>query len=261
MAENEENPMQVPEQPIDEAEIRRLEGDARERMGLPRERPAAAPRRLGESFSVAGQIPVGPRWLKAVQEPKPPSPEEHARRRRERRLDRLALAGVPERYAGLSLASPELSQRVQAPSAILATERALDAPGLVFVGNSASGKTTLACAALTDWVLARGGEPFFIPCRELAAARMAHSLGEGEASLVDRAVRADILILDDLGVGDDAHRSAVGDVIDSRYDHMRLTWYTTSFDAAKIAGKYGEGRSRRVFAKPNVIIACGKRKP
>lgn len=234
---------------IDEAELRRLEGDARERMGLPRDRPVKAPKRVGE-------VLVAPTRLRAVQEPEGPSEEERAARQRQRRLERVERV-VPQRYGGLTLAWPGLARRVAAKTAIEATRKLLDAPGLVFVGNSGSGKTTLACAAMADWIVAKSGTPYFVACRALAAARMAHSLGEGEADIVERALKADLLILDDLGVGDDAHRSAVGDVIDERYDRLRVTWVTTGFDAANITGKYGEGRSRRIFAKPNETIMCG----
>lgn len=233
------------------AELRRAEGDARERMGLAREPPAAT---LSDSLRVNGTIRF-PTHVRAVQAPEA-SEEERAARQRQRRLERVERV-VPQKYAGLTLDSPVLVRRVTARTAIDAARKLLDSPGLVFVGNSGSGKTTLACAAMADWIVAKGGTPYFVACRALAAARMAHSLGEGEADIVSRAVAADLLILDDLGVGDDAHRSAVGDVIDERYDRMRVTWVTTGFDAANITGKYGEGRSRRVFAKPNERIACG----
>jgi DNA replication protein DnaC len=244
MAENKEA--------IDEAELRRLEGDARERMGLPRDRPV-------ESFSASTRVSGGlklPTRLEAVQAPEPVSEEERTRRQREKRLARVDRV-VPERYAGLTLDSPNLAKRVVAKTAIEAARRLLDSPGLVFVGGSGTGKTTLACAGMADWIVAKGGTPYFVACRALAAARAAHSLGEGEADIVERALAADLLILDDLGVGDDAHRSAVGDVIDERYDRMRVTWVTTGFDSSNITQKYGVGRSRRVFAKPNEMIACG----
>lgn len=244
--------MTEPKDAIDETEIRRLEGDARERMGLPRDRPV-------ESFLTSGRVSVASGALTRVrgaQAPGPMSDGERAARQKKHRMARVGWV-VPEKYAGLTLGSPQLAGRVKLRLAVEQARQSLDAPGVTFLGPTSAGKTTLACAAMADWIMAKGGTPYFVPCRKLAAARAAHSLGEGEPDIVERALAADLLILDDLGVGDDVHRSAVGDVIDERYDRMRVTWVTTGFEATDISAKYGAGRARRVFEDPVVVIRCG----
>lgn len=164
---------------------------------------------------------------------------------------------LPARYAGLDLANPEVERRVQRRGAIAFVTEHLDAPGLTFMGPSGAGKTTLACAALPTYVRERGGSPMFVAARELAQARALHSLGDGEPALVERAMRADVLILDDLGIEEHATRSAVPDVIDERYDRQLVTWVTTGLTVEAITQRYGAGRARRIFEDPVVIVRCG----
>lgn len=172
--------------------------------------------------------------------------ERQAKRERTRRA--LTSARIPPRYAWSTFDAPELPSRVRDRMAV-ATSRALAAGRIdrvVFCGNAGSGKTSLACCMLRA-LMDRGIACRFVTAGELAFARAHASLGS-EAIEVDRAMDADVLLIDDLGEGDPitAH-SAVGHVIHTRHARGLPFVITTARSVVDIDKKYGSGIARRLL--------------
>jgi DNA replication protein DnaC len=100
---------------------------------------------------------------------------------------------------------------------------------------------------------------YFLPAYELARAASEHSLGEGKSPVVQRALEASLLILDDLGAEPKIHNSPVPDVIYQRHARPELqTVITTGFDDAVLEGRYGQGIARRIFEDAELILTEGK---
>lgn len=178
---------------------------------------------------------------------------------------------IPPKYRMAAFGSEELTARVTAKMAIAATQRALEASGIVWTGLSGSGKTSLACAAIRGRAeyevsmamhLRTTTRPtsMFLRASELAVASKHQSLGEGVPELVKQASGVDLLVLDELGSEPRSpHWTDVEDVVFARYERDLPTWYTTWTDADDIAKRYGDGFARRVFEKATVID-CGAAK-
>jgi DNA replication protein DnaC len=122
---------------------------------------------------------------------------------------------------------------------------------VLFQGPSGTGKTSLAVACLRDI-----GSPhvLFVPARELERAQIEHRAGAGVAPIVDRARRARVTLIDDLGLDKPSNFSAVESVILSRHDDHRMTWITTNFSDAEIQERYGVGVFRRLTEKENAKV-------
>lgn len=171
-------------------------------------------------------------------------------RREHRDLDqrRMSFARIPPRYAWATFDAPELAARVRDRRAVLAA-RALTVgrtDRIVLVGNAGSGKTSLACCILRT-LMARGVASRFVTAGDLAVARRHAALGL-EAPEVDRALDAEVLLIDDLGENDPitAH-SAVGHVIHTRHARELATVITTARTSDELDAKYGSGITRRMF--------------
>jgi hypothetical protein len=93
---------------------------------------------------------------------------------------------------------------------------------------------------------------------ELARARAQHRLGDGEAPVIEKAVSAKLLVLDELGaeVGRD---SATAEVLHRRHERDRDTIWTSPFTLSDLAKKYGEGIARRLVE--GTVVALGGMKP
>lgn len=83
-----------------------------------------------------------------------------------------------------------------------------------------------------------------IPALELAAARLAHPLGKGEAPKVLEALTASVLLLDDCGQEDERGRQVVREVLMMR--DRRPTWCTTFLSRDDFAARYGGGALSRL---------------
>lgn len=125
----------------------------------------------------------------------------------------------------------------------------------VFLGPSGSGKTSLAAAAARQVALT-GASVRFESAMALAIARSRHPLGEGEPEDITRALKCDLLVIDELGTDELTHGSAVKEVIYERHWSALATWVTTWMQPAQVGAKYGDGIARRVFERA-VIIDCG----
>lgn len=158
--------------------------------------------------------------------------------------DAVLLTSIPARFRWARLDAPELATRCQLNGTTpqLAGALVLRAAGAVFAGPAGSGKTSLAVACLH----ARG-TGLFVPALRLGTARQQSRLGGGEAPAVDDAVRAPLLLLDDVGQEAKTATNAVKDVVFARHDADRPTWITTGLSAKQLAEVYGDGFVRRIF--------------
>lgn len=87
----------------------------------------------------------------------------------------------------------------------------------------------------------------FVPAIDLATARKEHRLGAGEPPLLEAAVDARLLILDELGYLEARHDiTAIQEVIDARYRAARPTIYTSGATKAQLAEVYGHATVRRI---------------
>lgn len=170
---------------------------------------------------------------------------EHERELADRRAaEASAESSIPKRFAWARLDAPELRVRVKGASPLeTLAERILRGANAIVAGPSGTGKTSLAVACLRE----RGRRGLYVPAIRLATARRQHSLGDGEAGLVERAARASVLLIDDLGTEADERSSAVIDVVFERHDAERPTWITTGLSSREIGKRYGSGFLRRLL--------------
>ncbi len=158
-------------------------------------------------------------------------------------------ASMPERFAWApGLTAPALSERVD-PDA-LAQARALDLARLdrvTLLGPAASGKSSLAVALASAWTAVNALPSVFVAAADLGIARQQHGLGAGEAALVRQAMRAALIILDDLGVEPEVGAPAIAHVLHHRYDGERPTIVTTGLTVEQLAKHYGAGVARRLL--------------
>lgn len=101
--------------------------------------------------------------------------------------------------------------------------------------------------ALWD-VDARSHSVGWVRAFDMANARLSHGLGKGESPLVQEAIDADFLVMDDIGW--ESKRAGADDVvvevIAARYDAGRITYATTGLNYEQIESRYGEAVIRRL---------------
>ncbi len=134
---------------------------------------------------------------------------------------------------------------------------------MLLSGPSGAGKTALASAYLTRWLVSvqasgdfkgHPGNARFVSAYRLARARAEHRLGGGEPPLVKLALGASTLILDDLGSEPDVRDSAVGEVLYERHCEGRRTIVTTGYDNPQDAAvRYGDGIARRIWQGSKIL--------
>jgi DNA replication protein DnaC len=171
---------------------------------------------------------------------------------------------VPKRFRwALTADRPTLLGRVKASAELV--DRAVANPpagNMVLLGDTAAGKTSLAVAMFDAWArqdpLQRvGGE--FVEAYWLAGARARHALGQGEAKLVEDAMSATLLVLDDLGSEIDDRRNVIADVIFHRHNEDLPTWITSGFSIEQLMGRYGSQVIRRIVENAKRVELGGKR--
>lgn len=190
--------------------------------------------------------------------------EDEERGKREARVQ-LALSLIPEGYAWATFdaqlpAGPELVSRARVA---LATGLGSAA----FVGAPGEGKTSLAIAMLRVWVQTTGKVGRFEHGHRLIQARAHHRLGRGEADIIEKAIKAPLLLVDDLDDGPLAAGSALKDVMQERHAHARPTWVTTALGhdlttaQERVAQAFGDGPARRIFEYAKIFDFSKKRAP
>jgi DNA replication protein DnaC len=121
---------------------------------------------------------------------------------------------------------------------------------LIFAGPTGCGKT-VAVAHLMMSIWGRGlverrawSAAKLFKATTIANARRNAKLGQ-EAEILDEAKQISLLILDDVGQGDDRD-SALFEVIDHRYDEQKPSIVTTGLTTPQLTERYGEHFVRRL---------------
>ena len=135
---------------------------------------------------------------------------------------------------------------------------------LLLFGASGTGKTTVAVALLRALFeskiaahpLTRDDDVNAIlrDCR-LAHAHRLGSAGRvpGDPAEIRRAMRASVLLLDDLDRDEEIRSNPVPAIIAERHAEQRVTWITTELTPARIAERYGDGIARRICENATVV--------
>jgi hypothetical protein len=178
-----------------------------------------------------------------------PTPAANARlRRASASLER----SIPPAYSEARLDAPELSERVYGP-AIGVGKSACHSPRVCLMGSSRAGKTSLGVAMLRAWVAHHERGAVFVAAHRLGVARIQHPAGRGEAELVEAAMTAPLVLLDDLGSERDFPTNPIADVIFERHAQDLPTWMTTGLTRQPLVARYGAGVVARLFERAHVI--------
>jgi hypothetical protein len=171
-----------------------------------------------------------------------------------------ALEGtIPELYRWSRFSAPELGQRVPKP-ALASAENAWTHDRVCLMGASRAGKTSLAVAMIRRRVSHVGRAAVFLHAYKLGVARMLHPAGHGEPELVEFAMRAPLVLIDDFGGERDFANSALPDILVERHAESRATWVTTGLTREQLVKRYGQGIVSRVFERATMIrVGVGDR--
>ena len=177
---------------------------------------------------------------------------------------RLARDSIPPAFRDLD--AQKVRQRTRlAQDTLELVQTATTRLRVVLVGASGLGKTTLACWMLQQLLDAaidgprgtfeRARRALFVDAPGLCRAVREHPLGAGDAPLLDRAFRASVLVLDDVGQELELRMASnpVVEVIRERHAAERTTWVTTFLAPEAVEKGYGSGTARRVFDGAEVI--------
>lgn len=164
---------------------------------------------------------------------------------------------VPSTYRWCHLDAPELPGRVYGPAIRIGKEACHEAR-VCLMGASRAGKTSLAVAMLRAWVEKHECGAVFVAAHKLGLARLQHPAGHGEAELVETAMRASLVLIDDLGSERDFPSNAIPDVIFERHAQDLPTWVTTGLTREPLVARYGAGVVARLFERARVIHVGAK---
>jgi hypothetical protein len=159
---------------------------------------------------------------------------------------------IPATYRWCHLGAPELSERVYGP-AVGIGKNACHQARVCLIGTSRAGKTSLAVAMLRAWVTKYERSAVFVPAHRLGVARLQHAAGHGEPELVATAMRAPLVLLDDVGSERDFPTNPIPDVIFERHAQDLPTWVTTGLTRDALVTRYGAGVVARMFERATVI--------
>ena len=188
--------------------------------------------------------------------------------RREDRRERVhcvreTIATVPPRYAWGAFEHTDLAARVRDSRAIAQARAAAANPQvdrISLFGVAGAGKTSLGVASMKRMAFERKLCGVYVDARVLSLARSQSRLGD-EARAVSEALRAGILLLDDLGLDDPhQHGNAIVDVIYERHREARVTIVTVTIAPDEVASRYGDGFARRLLEDDGAVAVIEVRR-
>lgn len=180
-----------------------------------------------------------------------PSPKRCPRCRESRAMQKaIRDAGIPSKYEGARLDYPALRDRIV--GGLPRWQDLVTRPWIVIHGSASGvGKTSLLVAQGLE-AAKNGRRPLFVDAYELAGVVRTAKLGE--ESLIDTAIRADLLLLDEVGNEGPLARSALAEILHRRDSLERTTWATTAYDReALLGGGWSDHLVRRLYERAHVI--------
>jgi hypothetical protein len=188
---------------------------------------------------------------------------------RHRHIQGAALGLVPAKFAGMRFGEALLKKACPSDPARLAARSASSAAKVILIaGGTGRGKTSLAAAIYRaqvdrlDRPEASQSDEFWVgmlcwaDAVAIAVARKESKLG-AVPELLDRAQRASLLVIDDLGQEAAADKQALVELISFREAHERPTVITFGFAPSKIETTYGDHVMRRLTEGKTVIDLGG----
>lgn len=151
---------------------------------------------------------------------------------------RLAGANIPKRYQHCTLDNfrvyNESLERAVAQARIVAERFPVVSKGLLLEGPPGVGKTHLAVAVLKHVAQATGGRVLFYDTRDLLRViRSTYdpSTRATELQVLQPVMRADLLVLDDLGAEKTSEwvEETMNLIVNTRYNEKRLTIFTSNY--------------------------------
>lgn len=152
---------------------------------------------------------------------------------------------IPAEMRWARFEAPELIERVKVRTAIDRGREAVGCTRVLINGKSAQGKTSLAVAMMRAWVQQYASAGLYLYAPDLQSARMRTRLGS-EADTVLEAMRAPLLLLDDVGAGD-LRAGPMEEVVHKRHHAGKATWVTTWMTSQRMGERFGGGLARRIF--------------
>src|SRR5580765_1770086 len=153
-------------------------------------------------------------------------------------IDRLATANIPKRYQHCTLdnfaAYNETLEKAVAHAKRVADTFPVVSRGLLLEGQPGVGKTHLAVAVLKMVIERTGAHGLFYDTRDLLRViRSTYdpSIRTTELEILRPVMRADLLVLDDLGAEKTSEwvEETMNLIVNTRYNEKRLTIFTTNY--------------------------------
>jgi DNA replication protein DnaC len=206
--------------------------------------------------------------------------------RRERLEERIKRAwqSLPRSFRWARFSNPKLLEERVVPPELVA-KAAVSRGSVLLIGKSGAGKTSLAAALYrraideaTDAVkrsitsrnsaASRNADAYkfgvgakFLTAYELAKAGVYSPLGR-RPELVDQALDATLLVIDDLGMDVEVFKqsaTSVAEVIHERHGAQKVTIVTTYLKREHMVEHYGEGITRRLMEATTFVLGGKKR--
>lgn len=144
-------------------------------------------------------------------------------------------------------------------------------PGSLYIhGSAASGKTTLACVLLAEWIRAGGSGVYAVAPDLMSDLRKIYSAKDGRSSsdLVDPLIEAPVLVLDDVGKEKPSEHAAtiLFEVLDGRYRRRRparRTIIASNYSPDALAARFADAETagpliRRMVEDATVLLVRAK---
>lgn len=180
-----------------------------------------------------------------------------------KKLKKLNLAGIPEKFAQVSFASYSAPAH---QSQKLAKTRAMDfvadfsksssTRGLLFMGSPGLGKTHLAVAIIKSLIMEKGIDCKFVDFFQLLSdIRNGFSNDVSEQTLINPYIKSQVLVIDELAKGRNTEweLTILDQIISIRYNASnKVTIFTTNYmSEAIIKNKHDEKSSHVDFERQN----------